>query len=147
MYEIFIVILVLLDQVSKVFMQNFLEYGNSVAILDGVFHLTYVENRGAAFGLFENMQVFFIIVAVIVTVVGLVYIHKSETSKLAKISICLIIAGAIGNLIDRVKMGYVVDFFDFRFIWNYVFNIADVFVVIGTLLLCIYLLKSGKEEN
>lgn len=147
MYEIFIVILVLLDQVSKVFMQNFLEYGNSVAILDGVFHLTYVENRGAAFGLFENMQVFFIIVAVIVTIVGLVYIHKSETSKLAKISICLIIAGAIGNLIDRVKMGYVVDFFDFRFIWNYVFNIADVFVVIGTLLLCIYLLKSGKEEN
>lgn len=147
MYEIFIVILVLLDQVSKVFMQNFLEYGNSVAILDGVFHLTYVENSGAAFGLFENMQVFFIIVAVIVTVVGLVYIHKSETSKLAKISICLIIAGAIGNLIDRVKMGYVVDFFDFRFIWNYVFNIADVFVVIGTLLLCIYLLKSGKEEN
>lgn len=147
MYEIFIVILVLLDQVSKVFMQNFLEYGNSVAILDGVFHLTYVENRGAAFGLFENMQVFFIIVAVIVTVVGLVYIHKSETSKLAKISICLIIAGAIGNLIDRVKMGYVVDFFDFRFIWNYVFNIADIFVVIGTLLLCIYLLKSGKEEN
>lgn len=147
MYEIFIVILVLLDQVSKVFMQSFLEYGNSVAILDGVFHLTYVENRGAAFGLFENMQVFFIIVAVIVTVVGLVYIHKSETSKLAKISICLIIAGAIGNLIDRVKMGYVVDFFDFRFIWNYVFNIADVFVVIGTLLLCIYLLKSGKEEN
>lgn len=147
MYEIFIVILVLLDQVSKVFMQNFLEYGNSVAILDRVFHLTYVENSGAAFGLFENMQVFFIIVAVIVTVVGLVYIHKSETSKLAKISICLIIAGAIGNLIDRVKMGYVVDFFDFRFIWNYVFNIADVFVVIGTLLLCIYLLKSGKEEN
>lgn len=147
MYEIFIVILVLLDQVSKVFMQNFLEYGNSVAILDGVFHLTYVENRGAAFGLFENMRVFFIIVAVIVTIVGLVYIHKSETSKLAKISICLIIAGAIGNLIDRVKMGYVVDFFDFRFIWNYVFNIADVFVVIGTLLLCIYLLKSGKEEN
>lgn len=147
MYEIFIVILVLLDQVSKVFMQNFLEYGNSVAILDGVFHLTYVENRGAAFGLFENMQVFFIIVAVIVTIVGLVYIHKSETSKLAKISICLIIAGAIGNLIDRVKMGYVVDFFDFRFIWNYVFNIADIFVVIGTLLLCIYLLKSGKEEN
>ncbi len=147
MYEIFIVILVLLDQVSKVFMQSFLEYGNSVAILDGVFHLTYVENRGAAFGLFENMQVFFIIVAVIVTIVGLVYIHKSETSKLAKISICLIIAGAIGNLIDRVKMGYVVDFFDFRFIWNYVFNIADVFVVIGTLLLCIYLLKSGKEEN
>lgn len=147
MYEIFIVILVLLDQVSKVFMQNFLEYGNSVAILDGVFHLTYVENRGAAFGLFENMQVFFIIVAVIVTIVGLVYIHKSETSKLAKISICLIIAGAIGNLVDRVKMGYVVDFFDFRFIWNYVFNIADVFVVIGTLLLCIYLLKSGKEEN
>lgn len=147
MYEIFIVILVLLDQVSKVFMQSFLEYGNSVAILDGVFHLTYVENRGAAFGLFENMQVFFIIVAVIVTIVGLVYIHKSETSKLAKISICLIIAGAIGNLIDRVKMGYVVDFFDFRFIWNYVFNIADIFVVIGTLLLCIYLLKSGKEEN
>ena len=172
MYEIFIVILVLLDQVSKVFMQNFLEYGNSVAILDGVFHLTYVENRGAAFGLFENMQVFFIIVAVIVTIVGLVYIHKSETSKLAKISICLIIAGAIGNflhtkkgdtvgkvgilliisgaignLIDRVRLGFVVDYFDFRIIWEYVFNIADIFVVIGTLLLCIYLLKSGKEEN
>lgn len=147
MYEIFIVILVLLDQVSKIFMQNFLEYGNSVAIIDGVFHLTYVENRGAAFGLFENMQVFFIVIAIVVTIAGLVYIHKVKTSKLANISICLIIAGAIGNLIDRVKMGYVIDFFDFRFIWNYVFNIADIFVVVGTLLLCIYLIKSGKEEN
>lgn len=147
MYEIFIVILVLLDQISKVYMQNFLEYGNSVAIIDGVFHLTYVENRGAAFGLFENMQIFFIAVAVIVTIAGLVYIHKVKMSKMANISICLIIAGAIGNLIDRIKLGYVIDFFDFRFIWNYVFNVADVLVVIGTFILCIYLIKSGKEEN
>ena len=65
-----------------------------------------------------------------------------------KTSIMLIIAGALGNLIDRIRLDFVVDYFDFVFIWNYVFNLADCFIVVGTILLCLYvLIKSDKTEK
>ena len=67
--------------------------------------------------------------------------------SIGKVGIMLIISGAIGNLIDRVRLGFVVDYFDFRIIWEYVFNVADVFVVVGTAMLCIYILFfEGKEQ-
>src|SRR3712207_3464462 len=130
MYEILILFLILIDQVSKIKIESSLKTGDSVPVIDGFFNLTYVQNRGAAFGLFQDKQTVFVMVAVLVVVVGLVYIHKSKAMKLAKISISLIIAGAVGNVIDRTRLGYVIDFFDFKFIWNYVFNFADVLVVI-----------------
>ncbi|MDU2112207.1 MAG: signal peptidase II, partial [Clostridiales bacterium] len=69
-------------------------------------------------------------------------------SKICKTSIMLIIAGALGNLIDRIRLDFVVDYFDFVFIWNYVFNLADCFIVVGTILLCLYvLIKSDKTEK
>ena len=77
----------------------------------------------------------------------LYYLHKNNNiSIIGKSGIILIISGAIGNLIDRVRLGFVVDYFDFRFIWEYVFNVADVFVVIGTILLCIYILTIDDEK-
>ena len=79
----------------------------------------------------------------------LFYIRLPKTKRMLPVRCCVlfIITGAIGNLIDRVRLGFVVDYFDFRFIWEYVFNIADVYVVIGTILLCIYILFiEGKEQ-
>ena len=107
MYEIFIVILVLLDQVSKVFMQNFLEYGNSVAILDGVFHLTYVENRGAAFGILKHKRVLFIVITFAVILFLTLYLINNQQSlnKLTIIAVSLLTGGAMGNLIDRIRLG------------------------------------------
>ncbi|SCH14149.1 signal peptidase II [Romboutsia sp. 1001713B170207_170306_H8] len=145
-YEIIIAILIGLDQLSKYFALNYLKDMGSIPIIQSIFHLTYVENRGAAFGMFQNNQIIFIIVASIASIFGLYYLHKKNMHIVGKVGILLIISGAIGNLIDRVRLGFVVDYFDFRIIWEYVFNVADVFVVVGTVLLCIYILFFEDKE-
>ena len=138
--------LIVIDQISKYLALNNLANIGSIPIIENIFHLTYVENRGAAFGMFQNNQIVFIIVAVVASIVGLYYIYKKKLNLLGNISIVLIISGAIGNLIDRVRLGFVVDYFDFRFIWDYVFNVADIFVVVGTILLCIYIIVFEKDK-
>jgi signal peptidase II len=95
----------------------------------------------------QNNQSIFIIVALTASVFGLYYLHTKKVNILSKTGIILIIAGAIGNLIDRVRLGFVVDYFDFRFIWEYVFNVADVFVVVGTIVLCIYIIFFEEEKQ
>lgn len=140
LYEIIIVLLIGIDQLSKLWALGYLKDVGSIPIIQNVFHLTYVENRGAAFGMLQNNQWIFIIVAIIASGFGLYYLHTRKVNLLGKTGIILIISGALGNLIDRVRLGFVVDYFDFRIIWQYVFNIADVFVVVGTIILCIYIL-------
>lgn len=139
-YELIVAILIGIDQLSKVWALNNLEKVGSIPIIQDIFHLTYVENRGAAFGMLQNNQWIFIVVALAASIIGLYYIHTKKIHILGKVGILLIISGALGNLIDRVRLGFVVDYFDFRIIWQYVFNVADVFVVVGTILLCIYIL-------
>ena len=99
--------------------------------------------------MFQNNQIIFIIVALVASIYGLYYLHTKKVDTVGKVVILLIISGAIGNLIDRVRLGFVVDYFDFRIIWEYVFNIADIFVVLGTILLCIYILfyDDNKEKQ
>lgn len=136
-----IISLIILDQLSKYFVLNYLTHVGSIPIIENIFHLTYVENRGAAFGMLQNNQIIFVIVASIATIGGLYYLYTNkDLIFIAKASILLIISGAIGNLIDRLRLGFVVDYFDFRIFWEYVFNIADVYVVVGTILLCIYVI-------
>ena len=147
LYELIIVLLIGIDQISKVCALSSLKEMGSIPIIKNVFHLTYVENRGAAFGMLQNNQSIFIIVALTASVFGLYYLHTKKVNILGKTGIILIIAGAIGNLIDRVRLGFVVDYFDFRFIWEYVFNVADVFVVVGTILLCIYIIFFEEEKQ
>ena len=146
-YELIIAILIGLDQLSKYWALNYLQEIGSIPIIQNVFHLTYVENRGAAFGMFQNNQMIFVVVAIVASIFGLYYLHTKKMHSIGKVGIMLIISGAIGNLIDRVRLGFVVDYFDFRIIWEYVFNVADVFVVVGTAMLCIYILFfEGKEQ-
>ena len=144
-----IILLIGIDQLIKNWALNVLRYKGAISVIENVFNLTYVENRGAAFGLFQNNQIIFIVVALIASIVGLYALHsKKINSKICKTSIMLIIAGALGNLIDRIRLDFVVDYFDFVFIWNYVFNLADCFIVVGTILLCLYvLIKSDKTEK
>ena len=148
-YELIILLLVGIDQLSKILALKYLKNVESIPIIQNMFHLTYVENRGAAFGMFQNNQIIFVIVALVASIYGLYYLHKNKVNILGKVSILLIISGALGNLIDRVRLGFVVDYFDFRIIWEYVFNVADIFVVLGTILLCIYILfyDDNKEKQ
>ena len=148
MYELAIALLIALDQIIKAWALNDLQYKGSISVINNVFNLTYVENRGAAFGLFQNNQWVFIVVALIASIIGLYFLHSNKlSSKLGKLSVVLIIAGALGNLIDRIRLDYVVDYFDFVFIWNYVFNLADCFIVVGTFLLCIYVIISDNKQK
>lgn len=148
-YEIIIAILIAIDQVIKVRVLNGLKTVGTIPIINDVFHLTYVENRGAAFGMLKNQQYFLALVALIATIIALGYLHKNREriNIVGKASIIMIVAGAIGNLIDRIRLGFVVDYFDFRIIWQYVFNFADILIVCGTILLCIYVILYSDEKK
>lgn len=147
MYEIIVAILIALDQIVKYWALNYLKEVESIPVINNIFNLTYVENRGAAFGMLQNNQTIFIIVAAVASCFGLYYLHSKKVNNLGKIGILLVISGAIGNLIDRVRLGFVVDYLDFHIIWSYVFNLADCFVVVGTILLCLYIITSDEKKD
>ena len=147
MYEAIIAILIGLDQVIKHWALNSLKDMETVPVIKNIFNLTYVENRGAAFGMLQNNQTIFILVAAIASIFGLYYLHTKKVNNLGKIGILLVISGAIGNLIDRVRLGFVVDYLDFHIIWSYVFNLADCFVVVETILLCLYIITSEEKKD
>ena len=133
-------IIVLLDQLTKFLTKQNFQLNESVPIINNIFHLTYVTNTGSAFGLFKGLNIFFILFSIIVILVifyNLKRIAKNE--RLLQFSAGLLLGGTIGNLIDRLSYGAVVDFIDFR-VWP-VFNIADSAVTIGIILLIFLLWK------
>lgn len=141
---------VILDQLSKYMAVHFLQGTDGIDLIPGVFRLTYLENRGAAFGVLQGQQWFFyIITAVILVVVVLAYVRIPAGRKFLPLQICavFIVSGALGNLIDRVRLGYVVDFFYFELIDFPVFNVADIFVTVSAVLLAGILLLYYKEED
>ncbi|MFH1640777.1 MAG: signal peptidase II, partial [Candidatus Omnitrophota bacterium] len=132
MVFIILSIILSLDQLTKILANKNLLLNKSVPLINNVFHLTLVYNRGAAFGLLKNQLHLFIFTSVIAVV--LIYLNlKDAENKRHSIALSLILAGALGNLIDRLFFGYVIDFLDFR-IWP-VFNIADSAITIGMILL------------
>lgn len=120
----------MLDQITKYMIVSNMTEGMSIPIINQVFHLTFVLNPGAAFGMLEHNREFFIIMAIAV-LMFVVYMRKKilEEPLTVQIGIALFVGGALGNLIDRMKTGLVVDFFDFR-IWP-VFNVADIAICLG----------------
>lgn len=139
---VFIVLLiVVLDQLSKLAVLKYLSVIGDYPLIQDLFHLTYVENRGAAFGLFQNQKLFFIITTTIVVSAIVYYLSTSKKVMLPlRLGLYLIIGGAIGNLIDRVRLGFVVDFFHIVDLWP-VFNIADSAVVVGAFLVSYIILR------
>ena len=141
-------VLVIIDQIIKYFVSAYLQPVGSVSVIDNIFSLTYVENRGAAFGILQNARWVFII-ATIAAIIAMVWykIKFKPQGKVINTSLCLLLSGALGNMIDRIFLGYVVDMLEVTFIDYPVFNVADCFVVAGAILLCIYILFIYKEPD
>ena len=145
-------IAVILDQVTKWLAVEFLTKVETVPLIQNVLHLTYLENTGAAFGILKNNRWVFLIISTVAIIALLAYIAKfPPKSKWLGVGLSFIVGGGIGNMIDRVLLGYVVDFIDFRLINFAVFNVADSFVCVGAVLVLIYVFffsdKKKEVEN
>ncbi len=149
LYAAISLIVLVLDQITKFFAVNSLRGNAPIVIIDNFLQFNYVENYGAAFGILQNKKIFFIVMTTIVVIGIIVYIKtNTNLTTIMKITLAMIIGGAIGNFIDRVRLGYVVDFIDVKFWGLYdfpVFNIADSSIVIATILIC-YLVIFNKYE-
>ena len=138
--------LILVDQAIKFLVVSYMKLGESIPVLAGIFHITYIENPGAAFGLFANQRVIFIVAAALVIAAAcLMYRRLMSEKVIVRWGVALLLGGAAGNLIDRVRIGRVIDFLDFR-IWP-VFNIADIGICIGVALLMYALLYDKEKEK
>lgn len=138
---------IVLDQLSKYLAITYLEPIGSVPIINKVLSFTYVENKGAAFGMLADHRWVFMTVSAIVIVAIFVFVAKYKPqSTLMKLSLGMIAGGGIGNMIDRVARGYVVDFIDVTCIKFYVFNIADSFVCVGCGLMVLSLILDEIDE-
>ena len=139
-------LVIVIDQATKYWIQSRMAYGESSPVIREVFHITYILNPGAAFGILENKTWFFIAVALILLAgVAYLYPRMPANQPIVKLGAGLLVGGAIGNLIDRVRIGYVIDFFDFR-IWP-IFNVADICIVCGVACLAYYLLMTPEEAE
>lgn len=148
---ILIIIGLVVDRLTKIWAVNVLTGMSEITIIKDFFSFLYIENKGAAFGIFQNKTGFLTIVTIIV-MVGIVYyiIKYKPKNKFMNIGFSLIISGALGNLIDRIYYRYVVDFICLHYKEVYyfpVFNVADIMVVLGTIIVVLCLLKEDKNGN
>ena len=144
------ILVILVDFFSKYMVSKLMTVNETINLIDNFFRITYVKNTGAAFSIFSNNTILVIIISVIVIGFLLFYIYKNKgNNKLENVSYAFILGGAIGNLIDRLVYGYVIDFLDFE-ILSYdapIFNLADTFIVIGVILFLINTLRSRYDGN
>ena len=148
-YIVLILILVGADQLSKYLIDSYMLEGETLPIINEFFHLTYVKNRGIAFGMFQG-KLDIISIATIIAIVAIAYYLYKERNKLSmieKMGFIYILAGAIGNMIDRAFRGFVVDMVDFRGVWSYVFNLADVWINIGVVFVLLDQLILRKKRE
>ncbi len=147
-YPLISIALIVIDRLTKWLTVTQLKPIDNVDLIKNVLSLTYVENRGAAFGILRDARWVFIVVTIAVLIgLGVYICKKKPKSVLFKWSSALIFAGAVGNLIDRIALGYVVDMIRVHFFDFPVFNFADCCVVIGTALLCLYILITESHDE
>lgn len=137
-----VVIIVLLDQITKNLVVNNMELHDEISVIKGFFNLYYVRNKGAGLGILSNARwVFMTLTSVIIIVCIVLLVIDFFKHWLADLSMIFILGGGIGNMIDRIFLGEVVDFFQFQIkFFDFIFNVADVFVSVGTVLFVIYFL-------
>lgn len=143
-------ILIFVDQFTKYQAVKYLKDKPAKVLINRVFELNYLENRGAAFGMFQNQKILFVIIAIFMLfAVGYVLFKMPMTKKYKFLEFILVFisAGAIGNMIDRVRISYVVDFFYFILINFPIFNVADIYVSVSCVILAILILFYYKEED
>lgn len=144
-----------LDQLTKYLVVSNMALHESIDIIPGVFRFTYIQNDGAAFGSLDNARWVFMVLSTVAIIGILAYMFwKKPQNKLMLSALILIVSGGIGNMIDRIALGYVIDFLDFCAfpkIWMWVFNVADSFVCIGAGLLILWLvldmIRDYKKEK
>ncbi len=144
------VVLIGLDQATKYLALTNLKPIGSMVFINGFLDFTFVENRGVAFGMFSGQRWFILLLTAVITVALLYYYNKLPRTKeyqLVRMVMLLIFSGAIGNMIDRMFRGYVVDFFEFSFFRFPVFNVADIYVVVGVCILAFLILFVIKEPE
>jgi len=144
-YLMTVIIVLVIDRVTKLWVVAKMELAETIPVINGFFHITYIKNSGAAFGMLANMRWVFISITVLILIAIFYMAYKvSKENIFLTITLAMITGGALGNLIDRLSTGLVIDFLDFRGIWPYIFNLADSFVIVGVLLLTWQILKSDK---
>lgn len=155
---IIIIFCIAADQITKLLAESKLMGISTYPLIENIFHFTYVENRGAAFGMLSDHRWVFMLLSVVGIALVLVYLIVTKPkSWWARLALCFIVGGGVGNMIDRIGRGYVIDFIDCRFIDFYVFNVADSFVCVGCAMFIIAVLleelhdrkalKNGNETN
>ena len=137
---------VILDQATKMLVVNTMEYGQSIVLIKNIFSFQYIHNYGAAWGMFSNHRwVFMLITSLALIAMPIILYRYRKLHFLFGLSLSLFIGGAIGNMIDRVFLGYVVDFLQFTFIDFPIFNVADICVVCGAVIMMVYVIFFDKE--
>ena len=146
-YYLIVVVIAGLDQMVKWILMNQVDLFEKITVIPGIFDITHIRNDGAAYNMFSSMPILLIVMPSVVMLAGLVYIAlaNKENHLLLMSAISMVIGGGLGNLIDRIKTGYVVDYLDIHIIP--IFNLADIFICVGCGLLFIYLIFIDGEKN
>lgn len=148
LFYIVCVLIIISDIVTKRLAVYFLSGVSTIPIIKDIVHFTYVENKGAAFGILQNHRWIFITLSIIIIAAILLFkIRNKAKARFLDLGLSFVLGGAVANLIDRIFIGYVIDFIDFRIIDFPVFNIADIFVVIGAIMLSIFYIFLDKDER
>lgn len=144
-----VILIVLADQITKSIVAKNMQLHDEIPVIKGLFNLYYVRNKGAGLGILSNARwVFLSLTTVIIIVVTALLIINYFKHVLANVSLIFILGGGIGNMIDRVMIGEVVDFFQFQIkFFDFIFNVADVFVTFGTILFVIYYIFIFERQN
>ena len=143
-----IVLCIAADQLTKICAAANLKDISTLPIIENIVHFTYVENRGAAFGMLADHRWVFMILSVVGIAAIFVYLTVTKPkSWWMRLALCFIVGGGVGNMIDRIARGYVIDFIDCRFINFYVFNVADSFVCVGCAMFIIAVIIDEVRER
>lgn len=145
-----VILFVLLDQLTKVAAVYYLKDNSAVELIPGVFELQYLENRGAAFGAFQNQRWFFVVIVFIVLAAVIwCFLRLPETGHYTPLRVVgvFVAAGAVGNMIDRIANGFVVDFLYFSLINFPIFNVADIYVTVSMAVLFVLILTLYKDDD
>ena len=143
---IYTLILILIDQIIKYFVDLKMALNSSIELIKDTLNLTYVRNTGAAFSILEDNRILLIIIGVGALIAMLYYLSKKTLRKVDYISYSLLIAGIVGNLLDRILHGYVIDYIDIKLFNFPIFNFADTIIIIGAVVLLLSSIKSEKHE-
>lgn len=150
LYLLILFVLTGIDQLTKFIIVSNYSLNDSLVVIKDFFNITYINNYGAGFSILQDQRIFLSVVSIIaIGILVYLLITEKKSSNLTKASYLMIIAGALGNLIDRIRLGYVVDFLDFN-IFGYdfpVFNFADCCITIGCFIVIFIVLKENKNAN